>query len=93
MVVSSLWTISDLSTAFLMIKFYQNLQTEISVALAPNQAQFWVRNITMTQLWQWIQETQLPLSPTQKMLFRRIPANSKLFQDPFHWTPLCAIDM
>ncbi|MBO3460155.1 CHAT domain-containing protein [Aetokthonos hydrillicola Thurmond2011] len=90
-VVSSLWTVSDLSTAFLMIKFYQNLQTGMSVAVALNQAQFWVRNITGTQLWQWIQETQLPLSPTQKIHFRRIAANIKLFQDPFHWAPFCAI--
>ncbi|MBR8834132.1 MAG: CHAT domain-containing protein [Stigonema ocellatum SAG 48.90 = DSM 106950] len=45
-VVSSLWTVSDLSTAFLMMKFYENLQTINSVSLALNQAQQWLRNLT-----------------------------------------------
>ncbi|MBD2603526.1 CHAT domain-containing protein [Scytonema hofmannii FACHB-248] len=45
-VVSSLWTVSDLSTAFLMMKFYENLQTINSVSIALNQAQQWLRNLT-----------------------------------------------
>ncbi|UKO98421.1 CHAT domain-containing protein [Nostoc sp. UHCC 0870] len=45
-VVSSLWTVSDLSTAFLMMKFYENLQIINSVSLALNQAQEWLRNLT-----------------------------------------------
>nr|MDJ0632476.1 CHAT domain-containing protein [Xenococcaceae cyanobacterium MO_188.B29] len=41
-VVSSLWAVNDLSTAFLMIKLYQNLQDKDfhdSVPIALNQAQ------------------------------------------------------
>ncbi|WP_155752732.1 CHAT domain-containing protein, partial [Scytonema sp. UIC 10036] len=38
-VVSSLWTVDDLSTAFLMIKFSQNLSANLSVTLALQQAQ------------------------------------------------------
>ncbi|NJM22789.1 MAG: CHAT domain-containing protein, partial [Richelia sp. SM1_7_0] len=90
-VVSSLWTVNDLSTAFLMIRFYQNLRKGLTVALALNQAQFWLQNITGAQLWQWIQEKSLPLNPTQKMSFRRMPANSKPFQNPFHWAAFCAV--
>ncbi|WGV24796.1 CHAT domain-containing protein [Halotia branconii] len=45
-VVSSLWTVSDLSTAFLMMKFYENLQTINNVSLALNQAQHWLKNLT-----------------------------------------------
>ena len=48
-VVSSLWTVSDLSTAFLMMKFYENLQTINSVSLALNQAQQWLRNLTIEE--------------------------------------------
>jgi CHAT domain-containing protein len=90
-VVSSLWKVNDLSTAFLMIRFYQNIQKGLTVALALNQAQFWLRNITGAELWQWIQEKSLPLNPTQKMSFRRMPANSKPFQNPFHWAAFCAV--
>ncbi len=90
-VVSSLWTVNDLSTAFLMIRFYQNLRKGLTVALALNQAQFWLRNITGAELWQWIQEKSLPLNLTQKMSFRRMPANSKPFQNPFHWAAFCTV--
>lgn len=90
-VVSSLWTVDDLSTAFLMIRFYQNLQKGFTVALALNQAQLWLRDITGAKLWQWIQEKQLPLDPTQKLYFRRMPPNSKPFQNPFYWAAFSAI--
>ncbi|MDY7002886.1 MAG: CHAT domain-containing tetratricopeptide repeat protein [Cyanobacteriota bacterium] len=50
-VVSSLWEVSDISTSFLMMKFYENLQQfpqreSGSVALALNKAQKWLRNLT-----------------------------------------------
>lgn len=90
-VVSSLWTVSDFSTAFLMAKFYENLQIQSSVAIALNQAQLWIRDITGVELCQWIQEKQLPLDPTQKLRFRRIPANSQPFRDPFYWAAFCAM--
>ena len=50
-VVSSLWTVDDFSTAFLMIKFYENLRTEQkfpekNVAVALKDAQNWLRNLT-----------------------------------------------
>jgi CHAT domain-containing protein len=50
-VVSSLWAVSDLSTAFLMIKFYENFRQSSqreagAVPVALNQAQKWLRNLT-----------------------------------------------
>ncbi len=48
-VVSSLWTVSDLSTAFLMVKFYENLPQYPQageVAIALKQAQKWLRDLT-----------------------------------------------
>jgi CHAT domain-containing protein len=53
-VVSSLWEVSDLSTAFLMIKFYENFsqcpqQEAGAVAVALNQAQKWLRNLTIEE--------------------------------------------
>ncbi|MDF5726654.1 MAG: CHAT domain-containing protein [Rhizonema sp. PD38] len=91
-VVNSLWVVSNSSTAFLMAKFYENLQSQISVAIALNQAQLWLGDITGDELWQWIQEKQLPLDPTKKLHFRKIPANGKPFRDPFHWAAFCVID-
>ncbi|NES17933.1 MAG: CHAT domain-containing protein [Symploca sp. SIO3E6] len=94
-VVSSLWTVNDLSTAFLMIKFYQNLQVVQSVAVALNQAQLWLRDITKKELETWIEENQLPLKPAVKMGLRRrlyqLEDDAKPFQDPFHWAAFCAM--
>ncbi|MUG94185.1 CHAT domain-containing protein [Scytonema sp. UIC 10036] len=93
-VVSSLWTVNDLSTAFLMIQFYQNLQKGLAVALALNQAQLWLKNLTKVELEKWIEENRLPLSPVVKMNLRRrlykLESDTKPFQSPFYWAAFCA---
>jgi CHAT domain-containing protein len=94
-VVSSLWTVNDLSTAFLMIKLYQNLQANLSVAVALNQAQIWMRDITKAELKAWITANSLPLDPTMRQnLSRRmhnLQDDQQPFQDPFYWAAFCAI--
>lgn len=94
-VVSSLWTVNDLSTAILMIKFYQNLRKDVSVAVALNQAQQWLRNATKIQLEEWIGEHQLRLDFTLRMHLRRLfyekPDDFQPFQSPFYWAAFCAI--
>jgi hypothetical protein len=51
-VVSSLWTVDDLSTSFLMIKLYEILFDEnqqVSVPVALKQAQNWLQNLTVKE--------------------------------------------
>jgi CHAT domain-containing protein len=51
-VVSSLWTVNDLSTSFLMIKLYEILFDEnqqVSVPVALKQAQYWLQNLTVQE--------------------------------------------
>ena len=94
-VVSRLWDINDLSTALLMIKFYQNLQIGLTVAVALNQAQLWLRDITKIELEQLINVNQLPLNPTVRMdlrrRFYRFRDDQQPFREPFHWAAFCAI--
>jgi CHAT domain-containing protein/predicted enzyme related to lactoylglutathione lyase len=94
-VVGSLWGIDDLSTALLMIKFYQNLQIGWTVAVALNQAQLWLRDITKIELEQLINANQLPLNPTFRMKLRhrfyRFRDDRQPFREPFHWAAFCAI--
>ncbi|MEC4816606.1 MAG: CHAT domain-containing protein, partial [Scytonema sp. PMC 1069.18] len=94
-VVSSLWTVNDLSTAFLMIRFYQNLQNGLAVALALNQAQLWLKNLTKVELDTWIEENQLPLQPAVRMNLRhhlyKLEDDAKPFKLPFYWAAFCAI--
>ncbi len=102
-VVSSLWIVNQFSTAFLMIKFYENLKESLTqnptletgnVAVALNQAQIWLRDVNKEQLEVWTMK--LPLDRTWKRHLRRqffgkMDANSKPFQETFHWAGFCAI--
>jgi CHAT domain-containing protein len=94
-VVSSLWTVNDFSTAFLMIKFYQNLDRGNSVVEALNQAQVWLRNITAKELLAWIDEKQLIRNHTIKMKlirqFKKMSDSSQPFKEPYFWAAFCAI--
>ena len=94
-VVSSLWTVNDLSTALLMIKFYQNLYTNVSVAVSLNQAQLWLRDVTKIQLEDWITKHQLRLNLTLRMQLRRLsyqkPDGFQPFQSPFYWAAFCSV--
>lgn len=93
--VSSLWTVNDLSTALLMAKFYENLQYQTSVAIALNQAQLWLRDITKAELRTWITANSLPLDHTMRNYLNKrlhkLQDDQKPFQDPFHWAAFCAV--
>ena len=79
-VVSSLWTVSDLSTAFLMIKFYENFsqcsqQEAGAVAVALNQAQKWLRNLTIEEGEAFLDK----LKPQIEEIFKGKPRSAKAF--------------
>ena len=97
-VVSSLWTVSDLSTAFLMAKFYQNLYQNNNVSIALNQSQLWLRDITKAELQEWINVNKIPLDqvePTYRRYFKqflyKMQDNDQPFQNPYYWAAFCAI--
>ncbi|MEA5534495.1 CHAT domain-containing protein [Crocosphaera sp. XPORK-15E] len=59
-VVSSLWTVSDLSTAFLMMKFYEivlDKSQNISVPVALKMSQNWLRNLTVKEFEENLEKT------------------------------------
>ena len=94
-VVSNLWTVSDLSTTFLLIKFYQNLHQNFTVSVALNKAQIWLRDITKKELQEWIKNNQLPIDVTLrrdlKYQLRQLSDNDQPFKDPFYWAAFSAI--
>ncbi|MEH1824550.1 MAG: CHAT domain-containing protein, partial [Nostoc sp.] len=78
-VVSSLWKVDDLSTSFLMIKFYENLfklgRLEAGdVAIALKEAQNWLRNLTIEGLDIFLEEhkTQIEKVLAQLRVGQRI---------------------
>ncbi|NEO62491.1 MAG: CHAT domain-containing protein, partial [Moorea sp. SIO4G2] len=96
-VVSSLWKVNDLSTALLMIKFYQNLLKPMSLALALNQAQLWLRDATVQELLDWAEELtkQLNLDNNFKKELEKyfyLFDNEEIpFDSPYYWAAYCAI--
>ena len=97
-IVSSLWIVNEVSTALLMIQFYENLHDQqqqqgyLNVAIALNQAQTWLRDATKEQLQQWAK--QLPNADHRRQLKKHLieqPSNSKPFESPYHWAAFCAI--
>ncbi|WP_287313854.1 CHAT domain-containing tetratricopeptide repeat protein [Moorena sp. SIO1G6] len=96
-VVSSLWKVEEVSTALLMIKFYQNLLNQMSLAVALNQAQLWLRDATVQDLRNWAEQLtkQLTLENNFKEeveeeieLFKN---DYKPFYSPYYWAAYCAI--
>ncbi|MBD2525251.1 CHAT domain-containing tetratricopeptide repeat protein [Nostoc sp. FACHB-133] len=77
-IVASLWKVNDISTALLMIKFYENLiehwnksseLEESAVAIALNKAQIWLRDLTRTRFKQSIEHwTKQPIEQWIKSL-------------------------
>ncbi len=60
-VVSTLWPVKEISSAWFMVNFYQRLLTGESPALALKNTQNWLKNITWQQLANWIEQLgQLP---------------------------------
>ena len=89
-VVSSLWAVSDLSTTFLMVKFYQNFRHINSVPIALNQAQLWLRNLTRDEFKKW--SRNLPLRGEQRAnIDARFRDNTYPFASPYHWAAFCAV--
>ncbi|MEI2583635.1 CHAT domain-containing protein [Scytonema sp. PRP1] len=94
-IVSSLWAVDDFSTALLMIKFYENLQTLThNVPIALNSAQEWFRRVTQEELLQWLDgKTDMDAEQKQKVKERLENYNPehKPFEQAGFWAAFCAI--
>jgi CHAT domain-containing protein len=104
-VVSSLWTVNDLSTSFLMIKFYEilfNPNLNISVAVALKQAQNWLQNLTIEKLDEFLEQYQpqidkylAPLRPGQRKIYEESLKQIRQrqphpFANPYYWAGFTA---
>lgn len=96
-VVSTLWAVSDLSTALLMGRFYALLfDGKHDAAVALNEAQRWLRDVTAGELaLRFAAEEELVLSGGQSVAVEAISASFtrfarqapsvRPFADPFYW--------
>ncbi|MBS0016021.1 MAG: CHAT domain-containing protein, partial [Arthrospira sp. SH-MAG29] len=96
-VICSLWAVNDVSTAILMVKFYEEMETQPSVALALKQAQQWMRTVTKQELTAWMNDHSFgPIPHPKAKLRERLNLGFKRpdyrpYQHPIHWAAFCAI--
>jgi CHAT domain-containing protein len=96
-VICSLWAVNDVSTAILMVKFYEEMQTQPSVALALKQAQQWMRRVTKQELTAWMNDHSFGPIPHPKAKLRDHldlgleGPDYRPYQHPIHWAAFCAI--
>ncbi|MBE9247070.1 tetratricopeptide repeat protein [Microcystis aeruginosa LEGE 00239] len=97
-VVSTLWPVKEISSAWFMVNFYQRLLAGESPAIALKNTQNWLKNITWQQLANWIEQLgQLP-SLTEGVDRLEVRAANILkegstigldqlteYSDPYHW--------
>ncbi|MFB8793294.1 MAG: CHAT domain-containing protein [Microcoleus sp.] len=90
-VVSSLWAVDDFATAILMIKFYQELARKISVAVALNAAQNWMRAVSREDFIIWVGLLNLDNKSRQSVeLWLICSREEQPFRDPKYWAAFCA---
>lgn len=106
-VINSLWQVDELATAFLTIKFYKNLEKYPQrgpgeVAIALNQAQIWLRDLThedfekfLNQFWPQIEKIWTSLSKgkrkiAEKSLEKLRDRQPRPFASPFSWSGFIA---
>ncbi|MEG5001520.1 CHAT domain-containing protein, partial [Microcoleus sp. B4-D4] len=96
-VISTLWAVNDVSTAILMIKFYEILlsETRPPVAIALRESQLWLKEATVQDLVDWVASCKLISDERKEEMqnsieFGQRPEN-KRYQSPHFWAAFCAI--
>jgi len=98
-VVSTLWAVADISTAIFMIQFYQTLQqSDLSVVLALRQTQTWLREATVQDLLNWVNNCAVISPERREQMQKRLTfgawknkLGAKRFESPYFWAAFCAI--
>ncbi|MEP6490804.1 CHAT domain-containing protein [Microcoleus vaginatus GB2-A3] len=96
-VISTLWAVNDVSTAILMIKFYELFLSEIRppVAIALRESQLWLRSLTVKGLLEWVEASKL-LSREHKTTIQDSFAygyddDYQPYEAPHFWAAFCAV--
>ncbi|WP_186376024.1 CHAT domain-containing protein, partial [Hyella patelloides] len=98
-VLHTLWTVEEISSAWLMIRFYQLFLEGIAPASALQQAQQWLRTRTYAQLVPWIDNLATTISDSypnigeylQTIIWDiqqdsdKIDSNSPPYAHPYYW--------
>ncbi len=94
-VISTLWSVDDISTMFLTIRFFElHIKEGYEPPIALSKAKSWFKNITAKELQSRLSSHMNELKSDKKLLkslasfkakLMNFPKDSKPFSDPFHW--------
>lgn len=86
-VLSTLWPVEDLSTALLMLHFYQNVITnKMDFPQALQDAQIWLRKLNGAEVIALLGKYHFQPDANYGMVIKaNQQPNSLLFEDPFYW--------
>ena len=96
-VISTLWAVNDVSTAILMIKFYEIFlsETRPPVAIALRESQLWLKEATVQDLVDWADSSKLLDSESKnrikKNYKRDYDDDDRPCQSPVYWAAFCAV--
>ncbi|MEZ2238407.1 CHAT domain-containing protein [Microcoleus sp.] len=94
--LASLWAVNDLSTALMMVKFYEVLQPGVSIGQALHDTQRWFKSATTSDLLEWVEGSE-SFDGEQKEdvteYLRRYKPTVKPYGDVYHWGAFCAIGL
>jgi CHAT domain-containing protein len=96
-IVGSLWTVSTIATALLMIKFYEELKHQNNIVLALQNSQRWLRDTNILGFRKWLPQSNLDedwqdeLNDYFLKEEQEQGSNVKIFASPFCWSAFCAI--
>jgi CHAT domain-containing protein len=95
-IISTLWAVNDVSTAILMIRFYELFlsETRPPVAIALRESQLWLRSLTVKGLREWVEESKLLSSKhkgvIKKKYKRGYTEDYQPYEKPLYWAAFCA---
>ncbi|MCC3416112.1 MULTISPECIES: CHAT domain-containing tetratricopeptide repeat protein [unclassified Microcoleus] len=94
--LASLWAVNDLSTALMMVKFYEVLQPGVSIGQALHDTQRWFKSATTSDLLEWVEGSE-SFDGEQKEdvteYLGRYPLTVKPYGKVYHWGAFCAIGL
>jgi CHAT domain-containing protein len=95
-IISTLWAVNDVSTAILMIRFYEIFLSEIRppVAIALRESQLWLRSLTVKALQEWVEASKLLSSEHKEVIKKQYKRGYKQdyqpYEKPIYWAAFCA---
>jgi len=94
--LASLWAVNDLSTALIMVKFYELLKPGVSIGQALHDTQRWFKSAFTSDLLQWVKSSD-SFDADQKELItevlERFNETEKPYSSVYHWAAFCAIGL